>query len=120
MSWSYRVAVLSLVAVCGLAPQLDCFTAGRTLTAPEMDCCEKMAADCGTPTMTHACCQTVTRTDVGVVAKVIRDVMPAANVAATAVDVLSALPLDDFRRPFIRSDHAPPPEPELTSSILRI
>src|ERR1700757_1465436 len=67
MSWSFRGLVLTVGMLCGLAPQIACFMPDQPLTQPEMDCCAKLANDCGQ--MNMSCCRPVVRTDVGIAAK---------------------------------------------------
>src|SRR5262249_1346617 len=97
MSWSFRALVLCALIGCGLAPQLVCFMPDPTLTRSEMDCCEGMASECSAANMSHACCQTVVRTDVGIAARVVRNLMPRFDVAESAIDFSIALQHNGFR-----------------------
>jgi len=103
-----------------MAPQLACFMPDQALTKPEMDCCEEMASDCSSANMSNACCQTVVRTDVGIAAKVVRNLMPKFDVAERAADISIALPLRLSRELSIHNNHAPPSEALASSVILRI
>jgi hypothetical protein len=120
MSWSFRALVLSVTLAWAIAPQVACFVPDQTLTKSEMDCCERMANDCGGANMNHACCRPVIRTDVGIAAKLVRDFMPQLHVAESTAD-FSAEPSHSGSQalPF-ENNHAPPPEPVVSSSILRI
>jgi hypothetical protein len=120
MSWSFRTVALGVVLAWGLAPQLACLMPDQTLTPAEMDCCKGMAGDCSSANMSQACCQTVVRTEVGVVAKVIRHVMPrlGAAAAATAIVPQTLVPLD--RQTFHEADHAPLDKPGGSPLVLRI
>jgi hypothetical protein len=120
MSWPFRASVLAVVLAWGLAPQLACFMPDETLTESEMDCCEGMASDCSSANMSHACCRTVVRTDVGIAAKVVRNLMPRFDVAERATDISIALPLRVIRELSIHNSHAPPSEALVSSVILRI
>src|ERR1700741_2302286 len=91
MSWSFRVLVLTVTVVCGLAPQIACFLPDQLLTQDERDCCEKMASDCGGQ-MDMSCRQTVVHIDVGVTAKSIRSLMPDLNIAPPHISLSSEIP----------------------------
>jgi hypothetical protein len=120
MSWPFRALVLGVLLVWGLGPQLACFMPDQALTPDEMDCCKGMAGDCSSANMSHACCQTAVRTDVGVTAKVVRHVMPRLDIAAATTHISPDL-LSWFDRYLsIETDHAPPDKPGGTSLILRI
>lgn len=120
MSWSFRALILMVVLVWGIAPQVACFMPEQALTQDEMDCCQKMANDCGQMNMT--CCRTVTpRHIVGVTAKPIQKLLPhaefATNPLSAAVVIPRVLPFSSATQ----NDHAPPPLDSLaSSSILRI
>jgi hypothetical protein len=119
MSWSFRAMVLGVVLSWGLLPQLACLMPEQTLTPAEMDCCKGMAADCSAPNMSHVCCQTVVRTDVGIAAKVLRHGPPSLNPASSVTTPSS--PFVSFDRQFSKEiDHAPPGSPGVSSLILRI
>jgi hypothetical protein len=121
MSWAFRAAVLSLGFACGLAPQLACFMPSESVKADEMDCCQKMASDCGSSAnMSHACCKAVMHTDLGIAAKLILNLMPLPDVT-NAPENISAVLLQDLV-PELPSDsyHSPPPDPVVSSPILRI
>jgi hypothetical protein len=120
MSWPFRALVLAVVLAWGLAPQLACFMPDQALTESEMDCCEGMASDCSSANMSHACCRTVVRTDVGIAAKVVRNLMPTFDVAERATDISIALPLRVIRELSIHNSHAPPSGALVSSVILRI
>ena len=121
MSCSFRGSVLGVVLACALAPQLVCFMPDETLTQSEMDCCKEMASDCSSPKMSHACCQTVVQTDVGIAAKVVRNVIPRFDVAERMVDISATVLRHSSSRELpIHNNHAPPKDPLVSSSILRI
>jgi len=111
---------LFVVLLWGVAPQLACLMPDQALTPPEMDCCKEMASDCGNPSMTHACCRTVIRTDIGVTAQSTRSVMPQLESAASAVTAFAPVAQFGSGEVFIHDSHAPPPEFEVPSQILRI
>ena len=119
MSWSFRALVLAVALAWGLAPQLACFMPDHALSKSEMDCCEKMASDCSSAKMSMPCCQTVAPTDVGVAAKVVRN-LPRFDVAERVVNISAMLNRESSHELFIANNHAPPPEPLASSSILRI
>jgi hypothetical protein len=120
MSRSFRGLVLAVVLAWGLAPQLACFMPDKALTKSEMDCCEGMSGDCNSASMTDACCQSVVRTDVGIAARVARNLMPGFEVAERAVDISIALPHMQSYELSIHQNHAPPHEFLGSSVILRI
>lgn len=120
MSWSFRALVLGVLTAWAVAPQLACFMPDQTLTKSEMNCCEQMANDCGGANMSQACCLPVIRTDVGIAAKLLDHLMPQILAAETAVDSSAELSNRDSRRLPIQNNHAPPPDPLVSSSILRI
>jgi hypothetical protein len=104
----------------GIAPQLACFMPEQALTAAEMDCCKGMAGDCSSANMSQACCQTSVRTEVGVAAKVVRDVTPRLDLAAAATNALPDT-FFAFDRDLPRQkDHAPPDSSGKSSPVLRI
>src|SRR5262249_17139469 len=108
MFWPFRGLVLAVLLGWGLAPQLACLMPEPTASQSEMDCCKGMAADCSAANMSQTCCQTVVRTDIGIVAKTDRNMMPMC-VAGNAVVLLPALTAS-FDPPALKpSDHAPPP-----------
>ena len=119
MSWSVRASVLTVLLAWGLAPQLACFMPEQTLTPSEMDCCQQMANDCGGSTMSHTCCGTVARADVGIVTKAVRNATPQFETAGIMTDSagLSVLRFDGEL--CNQSDHAPP-DPSSSFVILRI
>src|SRR5262245_1319050 len=112
MWWAFRGSVLSVVLACALAPQLLCFMPDETLTQSEMDCCKEMASDCSSPKMSHACCQTVVRTSVGIAAKVVRNLIPRFDVAERVVTIsATVLQHSSARELAIYNNHAPPGDP---------
>jgi hypothetical protein len=62
----------------------------------------------------------VVRTDVGVATKIVRNLIPPINAAEFGDDLSAPLPHDGYSALTIHSSHAPPPEPVVSSSILRI
>ena len=120
MSWSFRALALTVVLVWVLAPQLACFMPEQTVTPAEMGCCEKMANDCGATSMSQTCCRPVARTDIGIAAKPIRNVMPGLDTGEITTDIVLFSPLRlafDFSN---TTDQAPPDQSALSSIILRI
>ena len=118
MSWRYRAFVLSIVMGWGLAPQLACFVPDAMFTQAERDCCEKMAAECGGPMMTHTCCRTVVRTDAGIATKLVRHGMPVFELVERTTDMLQ--PAATSRSLPVSSNHGPPDDPSLIPTVLRI
>jgi hypothetical protein len=120
MSWSFRTLALSVVLAWGLVPQLACFMPDQARTKSEMDCCEGMSsADCNSANM-HDCCQTVVRTNFGVAMKVVRNVVPPVDAINSWIAIQVPVDHDGFRELSIQDSHAPPPDPVVSSSILRI
>jgi hypothetical protein len=120
MSWPFRSLVLSVALAWTVAPQLACLMPEQVLTKAEMDCCERMAGECSGVSMSHACCRPVTRTDIGIGARVVREVMPVSDLADSMVE-LSPDPSDGNSHILPnQNNHAPPPGPMVSSSILRI
>ena len=120
MSWSFRATVLTIVMAWGLAPQIACFMPEQMLTQPERDCCKEMSSDCGGANMSHACCRTVVRTDVGITAKTVRIVTPHFDVAERMIDAASSIFLTPSRELSAGNGHAPPHDPGVSSLVLRI
>src|SRR5579884_1862967 len=108
MSWSFRVLVLTVTLVCGLAPQIACFMPDQPLTQPERDCCQKMASDCGGH-MDMSCCQTIVHIEVGVTAKAPRSLVPDVTIAPQPVSLPTGIPAAVLTNLSVRNDHAPPP-----------
>lgn len=119
MSWSFRAAVLMVLLAWGLAPQVVCFMPDETLTPSEIDCCKQMAGDC-MANMSHACCQKAVRPDTGITAKVLRHLMPQLDVADREFADPPAFLDMNCREALVQNNHAPPPEPLVSSSVLRI
>jgi hypothetical protein len=120
MSWPFRSLVLGILLAWGIAPQLACFMPDQAPTPAEMDCCKEMVGDCTSATMSHACCKTVIRTDLGIATKVVRHGLPELGVAdGTPTIALDFSPHFDshFSRP---TDHAPPDKAGGSSLVLRI
>jgi hypothetical protein len=117
MFWPIRGLVLAVLLAWGLAPQLACLMPEQSATQSEMDCCKRMAADCSAANMSQTCCQTAVRTDIGIVAKTSRNMVPLC-VASNAIVILPSLSAS-FDPPALKpSGHAPPPGG--SSLILRI
>jgi hypothetical protein len=106
--------------VWGIAPQLACFMLDQTLTPAEMDCCKGMAGDCSNANMAQACCQTAVSTEVGVAAKVVRDVTPRLDAAPLTANILPGTFFAFDRQLSKQTDHAPPDKPRSSSPVLRI
>jgi hypothetical protein len=119
MSWSFRGLVLSLAMVWTIAPQLACFMPDEVLTEAEKECCKEMMQACGGMNMTHDCCRTVVRADVGIIAKSIRNSVPEFSVAG-GPDESAAVWTSASHGLFFLTTHAPPPDRETASLILRI
>jgi hypothetical protein len=120
MSWSFRTLVITVVVAWALVPQLACFMPDQARTKSEMDCCEGMTSvDCNSANM-HDCCQTVVRTNFSVAVKIASNVIPPVDAANTWTAILAALAHDGFREVSLQDSHAPPPDPVVSSSILRI
>jgi len=119
MSRLFRIAVVTVVIVWGLAPQIACLLPDRHLTQDEMDCCEKMSGECGR--MEMSCCKTVVRTDVpSILAKTVRNMALHTEITPKPVNITFGLTLALFADFAIRSEHAPPPDVGTSSLILRI
>jgi len=120
MSWPFRALALGVLLSWGLAPQLACFMPDQTLTQSDMDCCKGMAGDCSASTMSHACCQTVVRTDLGVAAQIIRHVIPRSEIAAASAGRAPDLLIRLDHQFSTESVHPPPGNSGGSSLILRI
>jgi hypothetical protein len=120
MSWSFRVLVVGVVMAWGLGPQLACFMPENMLTEAERDCCEKMASECGGTNMSHECCRTVVRSDVGIATKIVRNVMPHFDVASPTAETHVILCLTFFPQFLIADGHAPPGQAGVSFLTLRI
>jgi hypothetical protein len=93
----------------------------QMVTPAEMDCCKGMAGDCSSATISQACCQTVVRTDVGIVAKVLGRGIPHQDAFGTAADFGLNLPFNFDHETSRQAFHGPPDKPGGGSSlILRI
>jgi hypothetical protein len=119
MSWSFRALVIGMLLSWGLAPQLACLMPDQTMTQSDMDCCKGVSGDCSAANMSHPCCQTVVRTDVGVAAKVVNHAAPRLGIAAATTSVVD-LPFSFDRQLSGRTDQAPPDKPSSSNLILRI
>src|SRR5579884_1580833 len=108
MSLPFRVLALGVLLSWGLAPQLACFMPDQTPTQSDMDCCKGMSGDCSAANMSHDCCQTVVRTDLGVAVKIIRHVIPRSEIAAAPVDRAPDLRLRLDHQFTPETVHAPP------------
>jgi hypothetical protein len=120
MSSCFRLLVLAILLTVGLAPQLACFMPDEGAMQADMDCCKGMTGDCSAANMSHACCQTVVRTDVGLTAETIQHAMPRVDVAEYGGNIVSTslVPIyGDFSR---QTDHAPPDKPGQFPLVLRI
>ena len=120
MSWSFRSLVLIVAMAWGVAPQIACFMPDQTLSQQEKDCCKEIASDCAGSNMSHECCRTVVRTDVGIAAKAIRHVLPDSHLPNITTDIVRPMPLDGSRQLATRNNYAPPHDRKALSSILRI
>jgi hypothetical protein len=120
MPWPFRALVIGVLLSWGLAPQLACFMPGQMPTQSEMDCCQGMAGDCSGANMSHACCQTVVRTDLGVAAKIIRHVVPRQDQLAAVTDRAPDLRIRFDNQFITETDHAPPGRLAGSSLTLRI
>jgi hypothetical protein len=120
MSWPFRTLVLGVLLAWGLAPQLACLMPDQALTPAEMDCCKEMAADCSAANMSHACCTTVIRTDLGIAAKVVRPDVPQLAVADRTPNIAAAFSTSFDRQISPQTGHAPPDKAGESSLILRI
>jgi len=69
--------------------------------------------------MSQECCRTVPRADIEIAAKPVRNTAPQLNVTEMIAAAASPL-LTGARRLIIHSVHAPPYDPEGSSTILRI
>ena len=120
MSWSFRVLVFNVAMVWALAPQLACFMPDQMFTEPEKECCKQMANSCGGANMSHECCRSAVRIDVGTATKAVRHVAPQFEVTERTIDIAASLLLAGSRRLSVQNNHAPPHDPEASSLILRI
>jgi hypothetical protein len=119
MPWSFRALVLSMTLACGLAPQIACLLPDEPLTSSEMDCCAKLATDCGQ--MNMSCCRMVVRTDAGITAKAIANLVPPhVSMTARPATVTSTETTTVVVNASVRNDHAPPYDFGASSTILRI
>jgi len=118
MSWPFRALVLLVVLGWGIPPELICFLPEESLTQAEMDCCQKMAGECGDTQMSHQCCRPEVRTQVGIAAKIIRQSVPVSEAAEWNPDITKLLH-DSWNVAEITIDR-PPDKPPLSPSILRI
>ena len=119
MSWSFRALVLSLAVIWTLGPQLACFVPAPILTESEKDCCKELMLACGRMNMTHDCCRTVVRADVGIIAKNIRGDAPGFSIAGRP-DEMPAPSVSGRHGPFFSNTHVPPPDREASPLVLRI
>ena len=110
---------LSVAMLWALVPQIACFMPDQ-MTETEQQCCKQMANNCGGAAMSHECCKTVVRPDVGTLAATIRGIAPDFNVAARTFNAAAAVALPqsgDLAATFI---HAPPHDIQASPVILRI
>ena len=119
MTWPFRALALSVAMVWALVPQLACFMPDPALTPAEMDCCQKMANECGGMNMSHECCRPQARADVGIVAQSARIKVPHLA-DAVMLHIEPFRPLMVSSGLFVRETHAPPPDPVSPPLALRI
>jgi hypothetical protein len=120
MSWQFRTFVLGVLLTCGLASQVACFMPDQALTTAEMDCCKTMAGDCSGANMTHACCKTVVRSELGVAARIDRHDVTQLDVVDRTSNVATECFLQFDRRLSRHTDHDAPDKAGGDSLILRI
>jgi hypothetical protein len=120
MSWQFRALVLGVLVSLGVAPQLACFMPDEPATASDMDCCKERIGACTAPNMSHGCCQTVAPTELGLVAKAFRQVMPRLDVAQTPIAPATDSFFETYGQFSRKADHAPPDSHSPASLVLRI
>ena len=120
MSWPFRALVLLILLGWGIAPELICFIPDQPSSSSqaEVDCCQKMAGECGNTQMSHQCCRPEVKTQIGVAAKIIRQSMPVSEAAKWNPDITTAL--HDCWKVLATTIDRPPDKPLLSPSILRI
>jgi len=110
---------MSLALLWAIAPQLACFMPGEVLTEAEHECCKEMLEACGGMNMTHDCCQPVIRSDVGIVAKSIRNVAPQLSIVGKPNEIATPWVFGPHG-PAVMNTHAPPFDPGASFLVLRI
>jgi hypothetical protein len=120
MSWSFRSLVFSIVLAWGFLPQVACFMPDQAATPAEMDCCKGMSGDCSGANMAHACCQTIVRPSVGIAVKLLRSLEKPTLVAEHTIKLETSIPRNPASEVLLIQDQAPPPDPALSTLVLRI
>jgi len=118
-----RVLAPIVVAIWVLLPQVVCFLPGEEKTETEMDCCQRMAGDCGKANMQeHKCCRSVVKADAAIITAAHRDLLPDSAVAPPYIsEELTRSGLIAERAIFVSGYIHPPPKDSNTSiTVLRI
>jgi hypothetical protein len=102
-----------------LAPQLACFMPDQ-MTETEQQCCKQMANDCGGSGISHECCRTVVRPDVGTLAALNRGIAPDCSVVGTTHETFASAWSYGSNTHSLSSNHAPPHDSGGSPVILRI
>jgi hypothetical protein len=118
MSWSFKTLALSMAMLWAIAPQIACFMPDE-MTETEQECCKQMTHDCSGSGISHECCRTVVRPDVGTLASATRVVGPDTCIVTDAVAALPPASLHGFRTS-VPASHAPPHDSGTFTVILRI
>jgi hypothetical protein len=117
-----RLLSLAVMTVWTLLPQVVCFLPIEK-TETEMECCQRMAGDCGKANMQeHKCCTRTVKADAAIVTAIHRDLIPDSVVAPPYIServTLSGLIAE--RTIFFRGySHPPPKDPNTSLAVLRI
>jgi hypothetical protein len=114
----FQMLALSAVLMSGLAPQIACFIQAEPAAQSEMDCCAKLTKDCGR--MNMSCCPAPVRNDTGVVTRPVQDLLPHVHAVLIPVGITDALLAKNAANTPVQNNHAPPPDSEASSLVLRI
>lgn len=117
-----RLLSLAVMIVWALIPQVLCLLPIEK-TETEMECCQRMAGDCGNANMQeHKCCTRTVKVDAAVVTLTQRDLIPDSAVAPPYIsEPITLSGLIAGRASFFRGYiHPPPKDPNTSLTVLRI
>ena len=117
-----RFAAAMVAVLWALTPSVACFLPTNAMTAAELECCHKMAYQCGSSTMasSHTCCRTLPQPNSATGS--IRSLSPMRHVTGAVAPVAAVVitPAFSIARQLSALDVPPKGQSSACSSILRI